>query len=70
MMSDADIAYINIEAEKLYLKAFDIWSDDELRTLMDGYFSGLNRFGQIEATRRVQELMCMKKYRRKDDNEK
>lgn len=70
MMSDADIAYINIEAEKLYLKTFDMWSDDEIRTLMDGYFSGLNRFGQIEATRRVQELMCMKKYRREDDTEK
>ena len=70
VMSDADIAYVNGEIEKLCLKAFDIWSEDELRTLMNGYFSGLNRFGQIEAIRRVQELICMKKYRLEDNQGK
>lgn len=70
VMSDADIAYVNGEIEKLCLKTFDIWSEDELRTLMNGYFSGLNRFGQIEAIRRVQELICMKKYRLEDNQGK
>ena len=69
-MSDADIAYVNGKIEKLCLKTFDIWSEDELRTLMNGYFSGLNRFGQIEAIRRVQELICMKKYRLEDNQGK
>lgn len=70
VMSDADIAYVNGEIEKLCLKTFNIWSEDELRTLMNGYFSGLNRFGQIEAIRRVQELICMKKYRLEDNQGK
>lgn len=70
VMSDADIAYVNGEIEKLCLETFDIWSEDELRTLMNGYFSGLNRFGQIEAIRRVQELICMKKYRLEDNQGK
>lgn len=70
VMSDADIAYVNGEIEKLCLKTFDIWSEDELRTLMNGYFSELNRFGQIEAIRRVQELICMKKYRLEDNQGK